>query len=394
MPGAEKNGRLRVLSLVDGVGTYGGAESTARRIAQGLDPDRYASTFCVTRWEPLPEYAPALIELREAGVEFIGMERDSRFALKPWQALLAHMRAERFDIVHSHKFGSNAWAAVLCERARVPLFVPQEHTWSFEGKPQRKFLDRNLIARRADMFVASSALDERRMAEIVGIPPSKLRFIMPGIPPLAGPTPGRDVRAELGIPSDAPLVGVVATLRNQKALDILIRAAAQLRHEFPALRVIIVGGGEAQAPGIKAELESLIDRLGLREVVSLLGNRSDVVDLLAALDVATLSSDFEGTPLSVFEYMAAGLPVVSTDVGGVGDVVVEGETGFLVPRRNPVALADAIALLLRDPKLARRMGAAGRKRQRAEFTMAASAKRVEKLYEELVEAKGLAPASA
>jgi glycosyltransferase involved in cell wall biosynthesis len=375
---------LRVLHIVDGVGTYGGAEQVARGIAQGLDTQRYRSTFCVTRWEPLPAYAPALVELRESGVDFVGLERRSRFELGPWRDLLAKIRAERFDIVHSHKLGSNLWAALLCRRAEVPLFIAQDHTWSFEGQPYRRFIDRNLIARRADAFVAVSALDKQRMAEIEHIPEAKLRLVVPGIPPLAEATATREqVRGELGIDAEAPVVGAVATLRKQKALQILIRAVAELVREFPALRVIVVGGEEAQGGDLRSELSALIAELGLERVVQLLGNRSDVVNLLGAIDVAALSSDFEGTPLSIMEYMAAGLPVVTTDVGGVPDVVVDGETGILVPRRDPVALASGIASVLRDPEMAKRMGEAGRARQRREFTMAASVKRVEELYEDL-----------
>jgi glycosyltransferase involved in cell wall biosynthesis len=105
--------------------------------------------------------------------------------------------------------------------------------------------------------------------------------------------------------------------------------------------------------------------------------------LLDALDVAVLSSDYEGSPLSVMEYMAAGLPVVSTRVGGVPELVEDGREGLLVPPRDPAALADAIGRLLRDPAEAERLGANGRERQRREFSLDAMVRRIEELYEEL-----------
>ena len=108
-PGA---GRIRVLTLVDGIGTYGGAESLAREIVQRLDPERFERSFCVSRWDPATAAEPivqrALAELDEAGVEFIGLERHGRPALRPWGRLVLGLRRNPVDIVHAHKFGSNA----------------------------------------------------------------------------------------------------------------------------------------------------------------------------------------------------------------------------------------------------------------------------------------------
>jgi glycosyltransferase involved in cell wall biosynthesis len=382
---------LRVLTLVDGIGTYGGAESLARQIAMNLDRSRFQSVFCVSRWEPLAEYERGLSELREAGVAFLGLERKSRFDLRVWRQLVAYMRAQRIDVLHSHKIGSNIWGALISPLAQTPVFVAHEHTWSFEGQPQRRFLDRELIARRADAFVAVSEEDRRRMHEIEGVPLQKLRFIPNGIPTPAAPDPGADVRAELGIGRGQPTIGVVATLRPQKALDVLVHAAILLAREFPDLQVLIVGG---EAGGLEGELDpereklqALARELGLGEQVRVLGHRSDIPNVLAALDVAVLSSDFEGSPLSVMEYMEAGKPVVSTRVGGVPDLIENGVTGLLVDPQDPAGLAAAISELLRDPARATAMGEAGLERRRSEFSIENTTRRIESLYEELYEAR-------
>jgi len=173
----------------------------------------------------------------------LGIERHSRFDIGPWRDLVGRARASGIDVVHTHKIGSNVWGALLTPLMGDPIFVAHEHTWSYEGQPQRVLLDRELIARRADAFVAVSREDQRRMVEIERVPAAKTRFIANGIPPFPPPTPGRDVRAELGLGADTPLVGVVATLRPQKALDVMIRAVPGLRERVPGATVLLIGGG-------------------------------------------------------------------------------------------------------------------------------------------------------
>jgi glycosyltransferase involved in cell wall biosynthesis len=365
------------------MGTSGGGETLARLVAMHLDPSRFEAMLCVTRWEPLPENERALAELREAGVSFLGLERGSRFQIGPWRRLVARAREWGADVLHAHKFGSNVWGALLAPRIPVRVFVAHEHTWSYVGQPHRRFLDRNLIARRADAFVAVSREDQRRMIEIERVPAAKTRFIANGIPDLAPPDSGRDVRGELGLAPGAPVVGVVAIPRPQKALDVLVRAAARLREAVPELAVLVVGGTEGPATAEEERLRGLVGELGLGETVRFLGGRSDVPELLRAFDVAALSSDFEGSPLSVMEYMAASRPVVATRVGGVPDLVEEGVTGLLVEPQEPEALAAALLELLRDPDRAARMGVAGRERQQREFSIEATARRIGDLYDEL-----------
>lgn len=387
MTSTSANKRLRVLTLVDGIGTYGGGERFARQLTAHLDRSRFEATYCVTRWEPMPEHEAALQELRENDVAFLGLQRSSRLQMKPWRQLVAYMREWGVDVLHSHKIGSNIWAALLAPRVSVPVFIAHEQTWSYQGKPYRRWLDRHLIARRADAFVAVSQEDRRKMIEVEHIPEARTRLVYNGIAALPPPEPDRDVRAELGIGPDQPVVGVVAVLRPQKSLDVLLRAASYLRDEFPELRVLIIGGSDIEETGEERRLRGLAQTLELGGTVDFLGDRTDVPDLVSIFNVATLSSDFEGTPLSVMEYMDAAKPVVATRVGGVPDIVLDGETGLLVEPQDPKALATAIGSLLRDPQKAAQMGDAGRVRRRDVFSIEATARRVGELYEELYAAK-------
>src|ERR687897_562342 len=320
--------RIRVLTLVDVIGLSGGAEKLTREIIMRLDRERFERTLCVSRWSPGnqrdPAVAAVLDELDRAGVRFLGLQRRSTVNVAAWWPLLARLRREQVDILHAHKFGSNVWATILGPLVRTPVVIAHEHTWSFDGQPVRRFLDRNLIARRADAFLTVSREDRRRMIEIERIDPAKLIFVPNGIPPPPPPS-GQDVRTELGIGPQVPVVGTVCTLRPEKALD-----------------------------------------------------------------VAVCSSNFEGTPLSILEYMEAGLPVVATRVGGVPDLIESGEHGLLVEPGDPGALANALAELLGDQPRGAEMGRRGRERRRREFDIEVTVGHVERIYEALV--RGEVPA--
>jgi glycosyltransferase involved in cell wall biosynthesis len=229
------------------------------------------------------------------------------------------------------------------------------------------------------------------MVEIERIPEAKTRFIPNGIPLPPVAEPGADVRAELGIEPDQPVIGAVVVLRPQKALEVLLRAAAAIRRRVPEVAVLVVGGGDVSHGGTDnpyvRSLHRLSAELGLEGTVRFLGLRDDVPALLKALDVCLLSSDYEGSPLSVLEYMEASRPVVATRVGGVPDIVQDGVTGVLVEPQDPEGLAGAVVGLLRDPERATAMGRAGRERRLAEFTIEAAVGRVEALYEELCAAR-------
>ena len=379
----DRPARLRVLTMADSIGVYGGAEALARQVAAALDPERFESVFCVTRWNPDPRAEAMRAELEASGVGFIGLKRSGKLDIGAWRRLVAEMRGRRIHVLHTHKIGSNFWGALITPRVPVPVFVAHEHTWSWQGKPHRKLADRWLIARRAAAFVAVSEADRARMTEIEHIPPEKTRFIPNGIQAPVATRSGAEIREELGIPAAAPVVGMVAVLRPQKAYDVLVRAAAILKQRVPGVRVLIVGGEENPRAELRAGLESMAAELGLTETLIFTGGRKDAFDVIGAFDVAALSSDFEGSPISILEYMEAGKPIVATRVGGVPDQVVDGQTGLLVDPQDPEALAQALASLLTDRPRAEAMGRAGQERRRTVFSIEATTRRVEELYDEL-----------
>jgi glycosyltransferase involved in cell wall biosynthesis len=382
--------RIRVVTVIDILGTHGGAERLAFQIALRLNPERFQSTLCASRW-PLPPHLDggalqARQDLQDAGVTFLPLGRRRKADVWVWARLERYLRRERVDVVHSHKFGSNAWATLIARLAGVPVVVAHEHTWSYEGEPLRRLLDRELIARGADRFIAVSREDRRRMTEVERIDPRRTLFIPNGVTDPAPPS-GRDVRAELGISPDAPVIGTVCVMRPQKALHVLLRAVAELLPRQPALQVLIAGDGPE-----RPRLEALAGELGVTGAVRFLGARKDVPDILRALDVAVSSSDFEGSPLAVMEYMGAALPVVATTVGGVPDLIEPGIHGLLVARGDHAGLARAIDELLRDPVRRREMGQRAHERREREFSIDVLVARLEDLYMELLAERGRLPA--
>jgi peptidoglycan/xylan/chitin deacetylase (PgdA/CDA1 family) len=274
-------------------------------------------------------------------------------------------------------FGSNAWGVTFGRICRVPVIVAHEHNWSYTGEPLRVWIDRNVIARFATRYVAVSHSNLRRMVEIERIPAEKIVVLPTAYIPSEQSAPV-DLRADLGLAPGTPLIATAANLRVEKALEVLIEAHAAVVRSIPDAHLLLVGDGVC-----RAELEQLRAALGLAGNVHFLGRRSDIDSILRDVDVCAMSSDWEGMPLFALETMAAGKPLVATSVGGLPEVVKEGETGLLVPPRNPGALADALLSLLSDPDRRRQLGDAGAAAL-GDRTIDSVAQRFAALYDELL----------
>jgi glycosyltransferase involved in cell wall biosynthesis len=365
---------IKVVTVVDRAGSAGGGERFAVDVATGLDAARFDSTLCVTR----PSPRETLDEVRARGVRVLELGRRSRLSLTPWGRLVALLRSERVDVLHSHKFGSNAWSAVVARAAGVPVFVAHEHSWSYTGDRLRIVVDRRVIAPRAAALVAVCEHDRSRMAEIERIDRARIAVCANGIAATRPRDPGL-LRRELDVPAGVPVVGIVAGLRREKRVDLALEALARVRRDVSGVVLAIVGDGPE-----RPRLEALARELGLGDGVRFLGWRRDATDLAAGFDVALLTSDREGCPLAVLEYMALARPIVATRVGGVPDLVRHGSEALLVEPGDAEALAAATRALLRDRRRAAGLGAAAARRQAVEFGLAHAVRRLEDLYERLL----------
>jgi glycosyltransferase involved in cell wall biosynthesis len=338
----EPGARPRVLTVIDRVSDYGGAERFAVGLALQLHREHVDSWLCTTR---ASDDGALAVQLAAAGIPNVVLGRRGKWDVHRLGGLLALLRRERFDVVHSHMFGSNVWSSVLGRACGVPVVLAQEHTWSYTGNPLRMWVDGHVIGRLATRFIAVSPLDAQRMVELEHVPPEKVVFIPTAyIPRVTGaPVATLDLRAELGLEPGTPLVGVAAVLRPQKALSVLLDAHLLVVERVPHAHLVIAGDGEC-----REALVAQAGALGIAERVHFLGPRKDVEAIIANLDIAALSSDFEGLPLFAIECMTHGTPLVATDVGGLSEIVRDGVNGLLVPARDPRALADALCGLLSD----------------------------------------------
>ncbi len=371
--------RIRVLTLIDKPIAIGGAERLAVDLAIGLDPARFERYFCATRRTSFRQLDD---ELRAAGVDYRSLDRRSRYDLLPWRSLIGLLRRERIDVLHAHLFGSNLWGSVIGRLSGVPAVLAHEHTWSYVGRPLRKLADRHVVARFADTIIAVSQADADKMTSVEHIPAGKITVIRNGIHDPVVTASREQVRAELGIPEAALLIAAVAVIRPQKRLDRLIEAATILRTEIPGVQVAIVGAGY---PEETAKLEKLVKDRGLHSTVRFLGERDDAANVIAAADLGIITSDYEGIPLSLLEFMALRRPVVATAVGGIPEVLRDGETGSLVRELTPEAIAQAVIELSRLPVDRRNeLGDAARALQQATFSFAAYVRSVQDLYGHLL----------
>jgi glycosyltransferase involved in cell wall biosynthesis len=374
--------RLRVLSVLDSPTDQGGAERFALGLVSHLPRDRFEPWVCSTRFAT-PEASEALAD---AGVTHISLRRTGKLDVHRLGGLAMLMKTGRFDVVHAHMFGSNVWGTVLGKLSGVPVIIAHEHNWSYTGGLMRRMVDRHVIARYATRFVAVSESNRSRMIELEGIPAEKVLVLPTAYIPHRETDP-TDIRAELGLTPDAHIIGVAASLRVEKALEVMISATGQLVQTFPDVHLVIAGDGP-QREALEAQTASA----GLTGHVHFLGERRDVTSILNTVNVGALSSDWEGMPLFVLECMATGTPVVATNVGGLPEMVENDRTGLLVPPRDPAALAQAIGALLADPERGRRLAQAAHERM-DDFTIDTVAHRFADLYEQLVSDAAPEPAS-
>jgi glycosyltransferase involved in cell wall biosynthesis len=363
---------IRVLMLLDQLEPRsGGGERFAVGLAAHLPRDRFQVALCATR----AVLAPWEETLRESGVPWFALGRRATADVLPFARLARVLRRQRVDVLHAHMFGSNVWGTLVGRAARVPVVVAHEQSWDYRGRPLRKLLDGRLVGRFADAFVAVSTADRDRMVALEGVPADKVRVELNGFVPRTGARPPARLREELRLAGDVPLIGTAAILRPQKALEVLLDAFARLDG---GAHLAIAGDGAC-----RATLEARAAALGIAGRTHFLGLRDDVDAFLGAVDVAAMSSDFEGTPLFAFECMAAGTPLVATAVGGLPDMLEHERSALLVPARDPAALAAALGRALGDASLRRALaeGAAARLER---YRIDAVAERFGALYAELL----------
>jgi glycosyltransferase involved in cell wall biosynthesis len=388
--------RIRVLQVITRL-IIGGAQETVMLVADMLDPARFDASVISG-----PQTGPegSLIEdVRARGVP-LTIEPALVREIHPVKDLLALVRLTRFirrghyDIVHTNSSKAGVlgrWAAWLAGLAGTPapIIVHTVHGW---GHHERQ----HPVVRR--FYILLEQATQRITDRLIVVSPRNIeKGLADGIATLAKYVtirsgveldrfrqpirPREAVRAELGVPLDAAVVGTVTRLSPQKAPLDFVETAAQVAAQRPGVHFVVVGDGP-----LRAEVEARIAAAGLAGRFHLAGLRRDVPDLLHSFDVFALSSLWEGLPRVLPQAMAAGLPIVATAADGNAEAVKDGVNGLLTPPGDPDALASALLCLLNDPALAAQMGAAGRERAE-EFGARKMVEDIAALYEALLESQ-------
>jgi glycosyltransferase involved in cell wall biosynthesis len=289
-------------------------------------------------------------------------------------------------IVHTHSSKAGILGRFAARAAGAAAVVHSIHGYGFHDRQawpvRRAYIALEKMAAGAtDAFIAVSRANLEEGLRLGLFPPGKATLIRSGFPLDRFARPARDIaalRGELGIPPGAPVVGMVACLKPQKAPEDFVEAAARVVGRFPEARFLLVGDGE-----LRPAVEAAVRRRGLQRNMLLTGWRRDVPDLMHLMDVVVLTSRWEGLPRVVPQAMAAGKPVVATAVNGTPEAVADGVTGFLAAAGDVATIADRVARLLADPAMALLMGDEGRRRV-SEFDAASMVRLQEELYDRLL----------
>jgi glycosyltransferase involved in cell wall biosynthesis len=308
-------------------------------------------------------------------------------------ALYGLMRRERPHIVHTHTAKAGFLGRVAARLAGVPVVVHTYHGHVLRGyyRPATTMLLRAMertLAARTDGIIAVSDRVKQDLVDYRVAAADKITVMHLGFelqPFLDSSTHRGSLRRELGLRNGAKLVGIVGRIFPIKNHRLFVEAAARVSAAVPAARFLVVGDG-----ALRSQIEDQARQLGLADRVIFTGWRRDLPRVYADLDVLVVSSDNEGTPVSVIEAMASARPVVGTRVGGLPDLVREGRDGHLVPPGDADELAGAIIRLLRDDEAAQRMGQAGRDAVRQRFGISRLLAEMEGFYRRLLAAKGIA----
>lgn len=379
--------RYNALQLI-GSFHQGGSERQAVQLTRLLLESGRCNVFVVT----LEREGVLLDDINRLGLKDIPEFRLNSFydfhAAQQLRRFARFLKKNEIDVVHTHDFYTNIFGMAAAALARVPVRIASRRESAVRPDTQR-FVER--AAYRLAHAIVANCEDVRQQLIREGVPAQKVRTVYNGLdvarvqPPQAD---RREIRRALGLPEQARFVTIMANMRAHvrgpepfcfKDHPTFLRAAKRVYESEPDAAFIIAGEGE-----LMEATRELARSLGIEERTFFIGRCEDVGSVLSISDVCVLSSSSEGFSNAILEYMAAGRPVVATDVGGAREAIIHGETGYLVPVGADDQMAAHIISLLLDQESAGSMGESGRRRVNEKFSTVKQLQNVEGLYSELL----------
>ena len=367
--------RLNVVQICDHLGWPGSRMHGVKRLFAWMiprfDPARFNVSLISLR---APDTSGDRLE--DHGIDVSYLSR-SKFDPRTLPALLRALDRRNADILHLHGYGATTFGRLAAARRGWPALL-HEHANLTDTPWFQKVADR-LLAPYTDLAIAVSRSTADFVTRARLVPEARTRVVYLGAPVdefAGGRTPEevRSVRSALGLPAEGPLVGTITRLMPAKGNEYLVEAARTVLDDVPDAHFCIVGEGE-----LGSDLEALARRLGVAGRVRFAGYTRDVAGALAAFDVVAFPSLWEGTPLTAFEALAAGRPIVATDADGLSDILHHDRDAIIVPKRNPGALARALVTLLRSPDRRAELAAAAAATGAA-YDIGVFVRKLERLY--------------
>ncbi len=353
----------------------GGSETVLAYIAKHLDPKHYRSSVCLLNEGWLSGH------LKKIGVDYTIIENKRSFDPIFLSQLTRLIKRERIDLVHTHEFGMNVYGSIAARVCFVPMIGTIHSRLYFTEKKRRMLAYKLAIALCSQMVTVCEDLRMFMHEKLRLRNANKIVTIYNGIDleKYAIKSSFGKLCSQLSIPAGTLVAGTVGSLFKVKGIPYLLEATKKVVSHFPNFRLLIAGEGDQESV-----LKQKTLSLGLEQTVSFLGFRNDIPELLNLFDIYICSSISEGLSLSILEAMAAGKPVVATQVGGNPELVIPGKNGFLVSPGDPYALAEKILILLKDKNLRELMGRTGKKIAEEKFSLEKMVKNYQNLYEKLL----------
>jgi glycosyltransferase involved in cell wall biosynthesis len=369
-------GKLNILQVCDHLGWEGSRMHGVKRLFAWMiprfDPQRFNVSLVSLRKKDLSEET-----LDSLGIDTTYLHK-SKFDPSTLPALLKVIRQKNIDILHLHGYGATTFGRIAAGMRRIPAIL-HEHANLTDTPWFQKVADA-ILERETDIAIAVSQSTAAFVIKARQIPPDKVKVVYLGVPleEFSRPRSAAEVaaaRSELGASPGTFVIGSVTRLHDSKGNSFLVDAARLVLDRRPDAKFIVVGEGPLR-PALEAQAEAL----GLGDRFVFAGFAKDVPRVVSAFDLSVFPSLWEGTPLTVFEALAMGKPIVATDADGLVDVLTHDRDALIVQKRNAPALADALVRLMEEPEIRSRLSAEARVTSR-QYDIATFVAKMERLYE-------------